>query len=148
MAWSRPPAARTPEAVEQCSSDNHADRRDDCEKADGARVADDNPVACALSDADLRQREATLLAQFKSAVTTREELPDGYAFRMPGEKRWVALVADLIIAERDCCPFLTFQLTAEPKMGALTLRMTGPEGSKEFLQSIFVNKAKTSGEPS
>ena len=47
------------------------------------------------------------------------------------------LVADLIIAERECCPFLTFQLTAESQMGALTLRVTGPDGTKEFLKSIF-----------
>lgn len=100
-------------------------------------MPDDNPVACCLSDAELRQREATLLAQFKDALTATEELPDGYAFRIPGEKRWLALVADLIIAERECCPFLTFQLTAEPKMGALTIRITGPEGTKEFLRSIL-----------
>jgi len=97
----------------------------------------DDPVACCLSDAELRKREAMLLAQFKSALIATEELPDGYAFRIPGEKKWLALVADLIIAERECCPFLAFQLTAEPKMGALTLRITGPEGTKEFLKSIL-----------
>jgi hypothetical protein len=49
----------------------------------------------------------------------------------------LALVADLIIAERECCPFLRFELTAEPKMRALTLRITGPEGTKQFLRSIL-----------
>jgi hypothetical protein len=102
------------------------------------RVPDDNPVACCLTDAELRQREAILLAQFKSALTATEEIADGYAFRIPGDKSWLALVADLIIAERECCPFLTFELTAEPKMGALTIRITGPEGTKEFLKSILV----------
>jgi hypothetical protein len=97
----------------------------------------DIPVACCLSDAELREREATLLAQFKSALTAIEELGDGYAFRLPGEKRLLALVAELIIAERECCPFLTFQLTAEPTMGALTVRMTGPDGTKEFLRISF-----------
>ena len=101
-------------------------------------MPDDNPVACCLSDAEFRKREATLLAQFKSALTATEELPDGYSFRIPGERRWLALVADLIMAERECCPFLTFQLTAEPKMGALTIRITGPDGTKPFLKSILV----------
>ena len=100
-------------------------------------MPDDNAVACCLSDAELRQREATLLAQFKSALTASEEVPDGYAFRTPGENRWLALVADLIIAKRECCPFLTFELTTEPKMGALTIRITGPEGTNEFLRSIL-----------
>ena len=102
--------------------------------------ADDIPVACCLSDAEVRKHEATLLAQFKSALTATEELADGYSFRLPGEKRWLALVADLIIAERECCPFLTFQLTAEPKMGALDVRMTGPDGTKEFLRTILCER--------
>jgi len=34
--------------------------------------------------------------------------------------------------------FLTFQLTAEPKMEALTVQMTGPDGAKEFLKSVLV----------
>ena len=101
-------------------------------------MPDDNPVACCLTDAELRQREATLLAQFKSALTATEEIADGYAFHIPGENRWLALVADLINAERECCPFLRFELTAEPKMGPLTLRVTGPHGSKEFLKSILL----------
>ena len=101
-------------------------------------MSDDNPVACSLTDAELRQREATLLAQFKSALTATVEIADGYAFRIPGENRWLTLVADLIIAERECCPFLRFELTAEPKMGAFTIRITGPEGTKQFLRSILV----------
>ena len=55
-------------------------------------MPDDNPVACCLTDAELRQREATLLAQFKSALTATEEIADGYAFRIPGGNRWLALV--------------------------------------------------------
>jgi hypothetical protein len=124
--------------VEECSTDNHAKSLRRFREREGRRMPDDNPVACCLPDAELRKREGTLLAQFKSALTTTEELPDGYAFRVPGEKRWLALVADLIMAERECCPFLTFQLTAEPKMGALTVRMTGPDGTKEFLKSILM----------
>lgn len=96
------------------------------------------PVACCLSDAELREREATLLAQFKSGVVGIEELDDGYAFRLPGENTWLGLVADLMMAERECCPFLTFQLTAEPNMGALTVRITGPDGTKEFLKSFLL----------
>jgi hypothetical protein len=96
------------------------------------------PVICQLPDADRRVREATLLAQLRSGVVSTEELENGYSLRLPGEKNWLALVADLMIAERECCPFLTFHLTAEPQQGALTLRITGPEGTKQFLQSTFL----------
>ena len=36
------------------------------------------------------------------------------------------------------CPFLRFQLTAEPNLGPLTIRITGPEGTKELLKSILL----------
>lgn len=41
------------------------------------RGSGDIPVACCLPDAEFREREATLLAQFKSAFTATEELADG-----------------------------------------------------------------------
>ncbi len=59
---------------------------------------DDIPVICRLSDAELRAREATLLAQFRRAVIATQELPDGYSFRLPGDKKSLAGVAELIAA--------------------------------------------------
>ena len=101
--------------------------------------SNDIRVACSLSDAELRKREATLIAQFKSALIAIEELPDGYAFRIPGDKKSIALVAELIVAERECCPFLTFELTAQPNMGPVLVRVTGPSGAKGFLETILCN---------
>jgi hypothetical protein len=43
----------------------------------------------------------------------------------------------LIVAERECCPFLAFELVAEPNLGPVTVRVTGPTGTKEFLRSIL-----------
>jgi hypothetical protein len=45
---------------------------------------DNLPVACSLEGAELREREATLLARFRSGVIETEELADGYAFRLSG----------------------------------------------------------------
>jgi len=89
-------------------------------------MSDEVPVACCLSDEELRNREATLLAQFKSAVVATEQLADGYAFQVPGDKKSLALVLDLILAERECCPFLMFQFTAAPKNGGDYLARDGP----------------------
>ena len=98
---------------------------------------DDIPVACRLSDSALREREATLLSQFRSAVTATQELADGYAFLLSGDRKTNALVADVIAAERQCCPFLAFELNAHPNSGAVFVRMTGPTGTKEFLKTVF-----------
>jgi len=45
--------------------------------------SDDIPVACCLTSAELREREATLLAQFRSAVIGTEELRDGMLSAFP-----------------------------------------------------------------
>jgi hypothetical protein len=103
----------------------------------------DIPIACRLSDPEFRQREATLLAQFKSAVLSTKELPDGYAFRILGDKQKMVLVCELILAERECCPFLTFELTAMPNMGPVSVRFTGPRGTKDFLKTILCNSEET-----
>ena len=96
------------------------------------------PVACSLETAQLREREASLLARFRSAVAETEELKDGYAFRLSGDANSVRLVAELIVAERECCPFLAFGLAAEPNKGPLIVRVTGLDGTKEFLRTILV----------
>jgi hypothetical protein len=101
-------------------------------------LPDEIPVACCLSDEELHIREATLLAQFKAALIGNEELNDGHVFRVPGDKKNIALLAELIIAERECCPFLKFELTLEPGMGPVCLCITGPAGTKEFLKTIFI----------
>jgi|SRR5271165_4454577 len=103
----------------------------------------DFPVACRLSDSALRERETTFLAEFKSLVIATEELADGYVFQLPGDRECVAVVFELTVAERECCPFLTFALAAQPNMGPLVLRVTGPAGTKDFLKNHFCNSEES-----
>jgi len=97
----------------------------------------DMPIACCLTSAELREREATVLAQFRSAVIETEELPNGYAFRVPGDGKLIAITAEMIVAERECCPFLTFELVAQPNMGSVIVSVTGPADAKEFLRTVL-----------
>jgi len=99
--------------------------------------SDDLPIACSLTSAGLRERAATLLAQFSSTVIGTEELRDGYAFRVPGDGKWIAIIAKMIMAERECCPFLTFEFVAQPSMGPIIVRVTGPAGTKDFLKTVL-----------
>jgi hypothetical protein len=106
------------------------------------RDRDKQSAACALTTAELRDREATLLAQFRSVVTETEELQDGYAFRIPGDGESIGLAAKFIVAERECCRFLSFDLVAGPNKGPVTVRLTGPVGTKEFLRTILCKPAE------
>ena len=107
-------------------------------------MSGDIRVACCLSDAELRKRVATLLARFGSAVIATEELPNGYVFHVPGDKKSTGVAWEAIMAERQCCPFLTFELTAQPNMGPVSVRVTGPAGTKDFLKMILGNSEESS----
>jgi len=58
----------------------------DVEEPGGQPLSANLPVMCSLSDAEKREREATLIARFRSGVLAAEELDDGYSFRLPGER--------------------------------------------------------------
>ena len=69
-----------------------------------------------------------------------EDLPDGFVFRLPGNSSCIALIAELIVAERECCPFLTFEITALPNRGPVMVRVTGPGGAKQFLETVLCDR--------
>jgi hypothetical protein len=102
---------------------------------------DSTPLACSLTTTELRDREGALFARFRSAVIETEELQGGYAFRLPGDAQWIGLIAELIVTERECCPFLAFEVATLPNMGPIIVRMIGPAGTKEFLRTILLPTA-------
>ena len=101
------------------------------------------PIACSLTSAELRDREAELLTRFKAAGMETEELQQGFAFRLPGDANLIQLVTELIVAERECCPFLTFEFAALPNMGPIIVRVTGPAGVKEFVRTVFCKREQS-----
>ncbi len=66
------------------------------------------------------------------AVQEIQALPQGYAFRFAADT--YATVAEFVALERLCCPFVTFAIEVQPDRGPIWLRLTGPEGAKEFLR--------------
>jgi hypothetical protein len=86
-------------------------------------ASDGMPAACCLTSAELRERAATLLAQFRLSA-------------FPASK-WIALIAKMIVAEREVLPFLTFELVAQPNVGPVIVGVTGPAGAKEFLRTVL-----------
>ena len=101
---------------------------------------DSTPIGCSLTTAELHDREAKLLTEFGSGVIETEELAAGYAFCLPGDSKWIKLIAELIVAERECCPFLAFEVAALPNMGPVTVRVTGPAGTKVFLKTVLCGR--------
>ena len=88
----------------------------------------------ALSKSERATYEQLARAVYGS-VEGQQELPNGYAFRLPVSRlvdaaRWVSL-------ERKCCPFFAFELKVDRNDGPLWLHVTGGEGIKQFIRAEF-----------
>ena len=86
-------------------------------------------------DSEQSQRYKFLKEDMRDATDEMKELPDGFAFRFPGDPRIIVNLAEWITLERRCCGFFRFVLEVEPDEGPLWLRLTGGKGVKEFLQA-------------
>jgi hypothetical protein len=69
-----------------------------------------------------------------SSIQEVQELPTGYAVRLPNESEMLQSIVTFISNERLCCPFFHFNLEIEPEMGAVWLRINGATDIKSFLQ--------------
>lgn len=97
----------------------------------------DLPIACRLTEPELQARRSSVLHKIKVAVLEVKELDTGYAYRFPTDVKWIAELANLITSEHLCCPFLRFSLNVEPGDGPIWLELSGPDGTKDFLNSLL-----------
>ncbi len=100
---------------------------------------DDVIIACDPNaiPADMRDRWVETGKQVYAAVQEMQEMPEGYGFRLPPDSAMLLKVAEYIANERLCCPFIRFTLEIEPNRGSFWLRLTGGEGVKEYMRSVF-----------
>ena len=97
------------------------------------------PLICNMDVFTPAQREAhirTTTALIQSVQGVRE-VQNGYEFTFPGETEFISRVAEFISSERACCPFLKFSLTVFSEEAPITLSLTGPAGTQEFLRIEF-----------
>ena len=95
------------------------------------------PVACTLGPDALAARRADLLARLVAQAQSPEPLDDGWRLRFAASDDTLALVLTMVQAERKCCQFLRFVVTVEPAAGPVTVELTGPPGTREFLAALF-----------
>ena|SRR5436190_1537788 len=97
----------------------------------------DLPIVCTLSEEGLRARKQGLLAQVARRATSVTNIPAGYRFEFDAGPDTLSLIATMIDAERQCCRFLQFELNVGPDLGPITLTLTGPEGTQQFLEALL-----------
>jgi hypothetical protein len=108
-------------------------------------MSPDIPIACTLSEPELRERETTALAAFRAHVRKVEARPHGYTIEIASTEHGIAATMALIQVERLCCPFLRFDLTVEAEGGPVRLALTGPSGAREFLATWLEPRAERGG---
>ena len=106
-------------------------------------------LACvpgAIPAAERPAHFARLNRLFAEHAQERRDVAGGYAFRFDAAS--LDDVALFVGRERLCCPFLTFSLELSAQDGPLWLRLTGPDGTREFLDAelpgIGARRASTS----
>jgi hypothetical protein len=75
--------------------------------------------------------------QLIHALQGVQEIAHGYAFTFPNESGLIIRIAEFIGNERLCCPFLKFNLNVFSNGEPITLALTGPSGTQEFLRAEF-----------
>lgn len=105
-------------------------------KQDSEVSSDEVALACSLTGPEQVTRSAEVEDLLKS-VQQVNELADGYALRFPGSDAWANKLLQFITFERACCPFFTFALVCEPKLGPIWLHLRGPEGVKGIVEAMI-----------
>jgi hypothetical protein len=92
----------------------------------------------ALSPAERTRHFDELSPMLRRLKTDIRELKDGYEFQFPSDRKTFDLVAEWVIQEKLCCPFFNIDIRIEKEGGPLSMRLTGREGTKEFIRDEFV----------
>jgi hypothetical protein len=112
---------------------------DSCEK--GATHLADLPIACELTPAELQTRGASLLPGLVQRATQQAPATNGYRWTFAPAAGLLEEVAQVVAAERECCRFLRFTVAAEPDGGPISLEVTGPVGTIQFLDQLLAGAA-------
>jgi hypothetical protein len=98
------------------------------------RPSEDTPIACDLTVLDDRKRHKKRAEKLFSEREEIREVSDGVALRFPGTMEYAERVLDFISRERQCCPFLTFEVIFEPENRGVWLFLGGDEEAASYIQ--------------
>lgn len=99
--------------------------------------SEETPLACdlsALGDPEEHSRRSEALFAEREDV---QEIGGGYAFRYPGTMDYAERILGFVNRERQCCPFLTFEIVFEPEGRGIWLYLGGGERVEAYLRRQF-----------
>ena len=97
----------------------------------------DLPVVCTLNPAARAARQERLLANLVRRAGEHLEIANGHRLKFQPAEDVLPTLARTVDLERQCCRFLQFTITVEPDGGEISLDLTGPAGTHEFLAALM-----------
>jgi hypothetical protein len=97
----------------------------------------DLPLACTLTPETMRTRRAGLLPGLLERADSRETLPEGYRVRFAATDDILPSIRGPLTPSASAAGFSRFLMTVEPDGGPITLDITGPTGTREFLDALI-----------
>ena len=76
------------------------------------------------------------MAELLGRADAHEELVDGHRWSFEATDDVLAMILRMVEAERRCCRFLRFHIIVEPDGGPVSVELTGPQGTREFLTAL------------
>ena len=95
----------------------------------------DPPIACTLTDADLRDRRAAWL-KVGEFVIASEPIPGGLSVDFARAAGVADSLAELVRLEAECCAWMTFEIEESPTKIRLSITGIGTEGERGVRESF------------
>ena len=96
------------------------------------------PVACSLTNPELRQRREQLRTSLFHRTRSTSEDASGVLFTFDNTDTNVDALLNVVLLERQCCPFLHFRIEIAPQPGMLALHLGGNAEARAFIETMFV----------
>ena len=97
------------------------------------------PLVCDMSvfTPAERDRHVQNTRDLLTSLQAIHKTAEGCEFVFPNGSGSIARLAEFIVNEQLCCPFLEFTMKIGPADTPVSLTLTGPEGTREFLREEF-----------
>ena len=103
-------------------------------------VNQEEQYVCLMTGPEQLERQQKLKTEVFSQVKNHKELNNGYAFYFKYDEMFLMKMTDYVIAENNCCPFLTFEIKLHSK-DDVELKIIGPSNeAKEMMKMAFIDK--------
>ena len=105
------------------------------------------PVACSLTDPEMRERLDLLPSGLFAQTRSLREDAAGFTFTFDNTDSNTEALLNVVLLERQCCPFLHFNINMGPRPGELAIHIGGTDEVRTFVEHTFVMLAPQKVQP-